>query len=170
MNCLCGCGQETKIAHQTDAGKGWIKGRSLKYLKWHRGRLSQAEYITNKKTNCWEWQRSRLGKYGQKHEYGEKLAHRVYYIKHKGPIAEGLVIDHLCRNTLCVNPHHLEVVTKAENSRRGVHSKLTKNDVKIIRESRLLGKKLSVMFGVSQQTICDVKKNRSWVETGLCRQ
>lgn len=48
------------------------------------------------------------------------LAHRVMYENCVGPIPEGLVLDHLCRNTICINPDHLEPVTDAENLRRGV--------------------------------------------------
>jgi hypothetical protein len=35
-----------------------------------------------------------------------------------GPIPEGMEIDHLCRNRGCVNPEHLEPVTRQENIRR----------------------------------------------------
>ena len=48
------------------------------------------------------------------------LAHRVAYEISKGEIPDGLVIDHLCRNTYCVNPQHLEPVTHRVNCLRGV--------------------------------------------------
>lgn len=45
-------------------------------------------------------------------------AHRVAYERVYGPIAEGLELDHLCRQRDCVNPDHCEPVTHAENTRR----------------------------------------------------
>lgn len=39
------------------------------------------------------------------------------------PIPEAYVLDHLCRNRGCVNPSHLEIVTLAENVRRGAISR-----------------------------------------------
>ncbi len=46
-------------------------------------------------------------------------AHRISWILIRGPIPERLVIDHLCRNPLCVNVDHMELVTVEENTRRG---------------------------------------------------
>jgi hypothetical protein len=73
------------------------------------------------KSGCWEWQAA-LDANG----YGKiwdgkavRLAHRVVYEMEVGPIPEGLDIDHLCRVTRCVNPEHLEPVTRSENLRRG---------------------------------------------------
>ena len=76
------------------------------------------------KTPCWFWLKAtdRTG-YGVKMVGGRsgKLvrAHRYYYELSKGPIPEGLTIDHLCRIRCCVNPEHMEPVTLKENSKRG---------------------------------------------------
>jgi hypothetical protein len=45
--------------------------------------------------------------------------HRLAYSLLRGPIPDGLTIDHLCRNPSCFNPQHLEPVTVQENIRRG---------------------------------------------------
>ena len=50
-----------------------------------------------------------------------RLAHRISYIHYIGPIPDGLTIDHLCRVRPCCNPSHMEPVTQAENTRRGMH-------------------------------------------------
>lgn len=74
--------------------------------------------------DCWEWTAAKM-----KRGYGVFMHHRddgtpVYYA-HRiawellvGPIPGGMTIDHLCYNTSCVNPDHLEVVTMQENLRR----------------------------------------------------
>lgn len=49
-------------------------------------------------------------------------AHRWSYEYHVGPIPDGMHIDHLCRNTRCVNPDHLEPVTPRVNNLRGASS------------------------------------------------
>lgn len=56
-------------------------------------------------------------------------AHRVAYEAFKGPIPADLELDHLCRVRCCVNPDHLEPVTRRVNVERGI-SPMGKNAVK----------------------------------------
>ena len=70
---------------------------------------------------CWLWMASRnTAGYGRmQFNYKHHVAHRLSWELHVGPIPDGLVIDHLCRNTSCVNPAHLEPVTDRVNILRG---------------------------------------------------
>ena len=73
-------------------------------------------------TGCWLWTStiSRTG-YGKIWNNGRLvLAHRYAYEMAKGPIPEGLQVDHTCSVTCCVNPEHLEAVTPRENCRRTI--------------------------------------------------
>jgi hypothetical protein len=72
-------------------------------------------------SDCWEWTAGTLskGRYGGFYDGKMRHAHRVAYELCVGEIPDGLVIDHLCGNTLCVNPAHLEAVTQRENILRG---------------------------------------------------
>jgi len=93
----------------------------------------------HKTENCWIWT-------GAKTSYRRKrviagptqgygvisinnrpfYVHRASWLMHKGPLISGLVIDHLCENSLCVNPDHLQQVTNHENTLRSPkHSKYT---------------------------------------------
>lgn len=70
---------------------------------------------------CWQW----LGK-PHKSGYGRHspatgaivYAHRYSYTLLVGPVPEDLQLDHLCRNTMCVRPDHLDPVTQRENIAR----------------------------------------------------
>lgn len=77
---------------------------------------------------CWEWtgctNENGYGLITSKH-FKERRVHRLAYIVLKGEIPNGLVIDHLCKNRICCNPDHLEVVTRGENVRRGVGGEVT---------------------------------------------
>ena len=74
-----------------------------------------------KTETCWLWKGARNGwGYGYFWLEGKTLrAHRVSYEWANGAISSGLQLDHLCRNRLCVNPDHLEMVTGQVNVLRG---------------------------------------------------
>ena len=69
---------------------------------------------------CWIWKLKPMHTgYGRIHRAGKyKSAHRAVYEAHRGPVPDGMELDHLCNVRLCVNPDHLEPVTHAENLRR----------------------------------------------------
>ena len=77
--------------------------------------------VEKRPNGCWVWKASvivnsggaRYGRFGiRRHVY---LVHRVSWSMSHGQIPEGMVVDHRCHNTLCVNPEHLHVVTQQEN-------------------------------------------------------
>jgi len=80
------------------------------------------QFTINTITGCWEWTGS-LNAGGYAHiidDAGNRQpAHRAAYEIFKGSVPVSLEIDHLCRVRHCVNPDHLEAVTKQENIRRG---------------------------------------------------
>ncbi len=79
--------------------------------------------------DCWLWLGGKTyngyGLFGRGRSEGGKgiwrtqRAHRISYELTMGEIPDGLTLDHLCRNRLCVNPAHLEPVTRGENVLRG---------------------------------------------------
>lgn len=80
-------------------------------------------FVEKIENGCWEWRGSRLPSgYGRFSFDGASmgLAHRFSYSIFCGPLVDGMQIDHLCRNTGCVNPKHLEQVTPVENILRSI--------------------------------------------------
>ncbi len=79
-----------------------------------------AEFFVFAPDGCWHWTGSRVHNgYGLFWIGGSNVrAHRAMYELMVGPIPAGLDLDHLCRVRHCVNPEHLEPVTRAENLRR----------------------------------------------------
>lgn len=79
------------------------------------------ERFVEKTDTCWIWRGKKDYGYGRVGMDGtHHRAHRLIYESSKGPIADGMVLDHLCRNRSCVNPDHLEQVTVKENVLRGI--------------------------------------------------
>lgn len=82
--------------------------------------------VTSMLGECWMWPRAKNSKgygvikNGCQQYARQQYAHRVVYSALRGPIPDGLVIDHLCRVRSCMNPYHMEVVTVVENIMRGM--------------------------------------------------
>ena len=79
------------------------------------------EKIRIDENGCWTWTAARdPANYGRVNwQRRAQFSHRLVWTLLRGPIADGLVIDHLCRTRKCVNPAHLEAVTQRENIIRG---------------------------------------------------
>ena len=114
--------------------RGWCKKH---YIRWYRHGDPEPADLRPKMTGyspaerfwakvritneCWLWLAARFPEgYGllaiKSRPY---YAHRFAYELLVGPVPEGLHLDHLCRVRHCVNPQHLEPVTRRENILRG---------------------------------------------------
>ena len=67
---------------------------------------------------CWLWEGQKRDGYGIIRRGRRRLAHRYAYELTWGIIPDDCSLDHLCMNTLCVNPWHLEPVSRRENAHR----------------------------------------------------
>jgi hypothetical protein len=146
-------------------------------------RLSErVEYEPN--TGCWLWSGGGLATgYGSlKVGRRMRLAHRVSYEVHRGPLLADMCVCHRCDTPACVNPDHLFLGTNADNSadmaakgrgrswdsagERNPAAKLTADDVRAIRASLAAGAEtktaIGKRFGVSQQLVSAINSRQAW--------
>lgn len=125
-------------------------------------------FAIDEQTGCWLWAGARDSSgYScvviDGHTVG---AHRAMFRLHRGPIPKGTELDHRCRVRHCVNPEHLEPVTRAENTQRGHTAKLTAAQVVEIRERYAAGgvsqRELGAEYGVDQTCISLITRGASW--------
>jgi hypothetical protein len=141
-----------------------------------------AKCIPEPNTGCWLWEGlPNAAGYGRLNIEGRPtFAHRLSHQEFKGPVPDGLFVLHRCDTPACVNPAHLRVGTKADNSRemkerdrkRGPEnpvrgesvgvSKLTEADVRKIRADNRTLKAIAADYGVHFSIIWDVKKRVTW--------
>lgn len=77
----------------------------------------------------WRHGKSKDG-YGKTKHYrhGKSVAwrvHRLAYVALRGPIPDGMTVDHLCFNRACCNPDHLRLLSNEENASRQIKSLMT---------------------------------------------
>lgn len=146
------------------------------------GRLMKKTVI-DEQTKCWEWTGSKSS-FGHGEIYiggtgpdarKRTMTHRASWEFHNGPIPDGMCVCHRCDNPSCINPDHLFLGTKAENSRDMVeknrqisgedmpHSKLTWTQVAAIRKcTAITQSEIAAIAGVTQSVISEIKNNNYW--------
>jgi hypothetical protein len=118
-------------------------------------------YIAEPNSGCWLW----VGTWtsdGYPHIWNgvrkaNERAHRVSYELYVGLIPEGFTIDHLCRVRCCVNPDHLEPVTRAENIKRSENWNKKRKRCDCGREFDRLRKD-----GSRECTVCQKERTVKW--------
>jgi hypothetical protein len=170
--CNCGCGVPTPLYKSTNLSRGIVKGTPSRFLTGHHRPKKPIDkrYEINPATGCWEWllAKDRKG-YGRENDRNapSDLAHINSYVRHKGAIPEGMELDHLCRNTGCINPDHLEPVSDAVNSRRRPATLLTEKAVQEVKRRYAAGERLKDMageFGVHRSTLSNAMTGYSWAD------
>jgi len=119
--CGCGCDEDTPLAPYSRRNRGWTRGQPVRFVYGHSRRGSGLfwQRVEKRDDGCWVWTGRKVRGYGHIGEGAKrKRVHRWYWEQLNGPVPEGLELDHLCGNKLCVNPDHLEPVTHAENMHR----------------------------------------------------
>lgn len=150
--------------------------------KQHHGMsVRERFFIYTKKTDgCWPWLGGTdVNGYGKMSvDQKPQLASRVSYMLHFGDVPAGLGVLHKCDTPLCVNPDHLFLGTQADNvadmhtkgraNKRGLKgeehhaAKVTPEIVRTIRASTDTERDLAKRFGISNTTVHDIRKRRSW--------
>lgn len=171
--CECGCGRAAPISPYTNRRLGYVKGQPRRFISGHNawGRKKSNRYLVEDRgyvTPCWVWQLSitpnGYGQHAKPGGRGTTSAHRVYYEQERGPVPAGLDLDHLCRVRACVNPDHLEPVTRSENLRRGLGNgkkcALEAVAVRQVRASQETQAALAARWDVTQSTISRARNGK----------
>jgi hypothetical protein len=106
---------------------------------------------------CWIWQGA-VGSdgYGRVRRRGTTYsAHRFAYELFKGPIPEELCVMHRCDVPLCVNPTHLALGTKADNSQDMLRKGRDGNTVPKLRFDQVVEVRRMLAGGATKAEVCE---------------
>lgn len=80
--------------------------------------------LTKENNECWEWQRSTTGGYGNIRYHGKTVGtHRLMmHIVNGFDLSDKRLVLHICNNRSCINPKHLYIGTHSDNNRDTVRS------------------------------------------------
>lgn len=134
------------------------------------------------KSGCWLWTGHRYSQgYGAFHVAGKVVrSHRIAWQFYCGRIPPGLWVLHKCDVRHCVNPYHLFLGTRADNTadmvskgrqpralgERNSHAKLTASDVLLIRADDRASHLIAADYSVSQSAIRWIKRRGTWTHVG----
>lgn len=136
----------------------------------------EEKYVPEPNTGCWLWFGVTSGKgYGAMQvNKQQKLAHRVSWEIHYGPIPKGICVLHKCDTPLCVNPAHLFLGTKADNmadrdakgrtakGENNGRAKLAETQAAAIREDPRSLREIASDYGVHYTAIGKIKRRERW--------
>ena len=145
----------------------------------------EEKFIPEPNSGCWLWMASRNPDgYGQFQTGSRALgkrchfaAHRISYELYIGDIPADVHVLHRCDNPSCVNPAHLWIGNHAKNMRdmgdkgrsgvfrkeKNSHSKLTQQQVDVIRADERVHRIIALDHGVSYGYVSKLKHRKNWI-------
>ncbi len=184
--CIKGC--DTKVLAVGLCNKHWRRNKRFgspvlvnRTSGFFIGMSAEQRFFAQavKSEGCWSWSASK-DKDGYGMFRGDVLgvmyarAHRFSWAFHnQTAIPDGSIVCHSCDNPQCCNPAHLRLGTHEDNQRerrsKGRHgamrlpaAKLSAEQVLEIRTAVGRQKDIAERFGITQTTVSDIKRRKSW--------